>query len=251
MIFGRKNCKDNNSEKIIRFVPDSARAEQILDPPTPAYQNLPGWYKTLSKYITDVKCSRYPDKNASAGDTNFTAKACKPFFDSMTLGYTVTLPTDIEAVDPDIYEARMIWDSNTNMVEAHSHAQLGSLRVAEEYEMSPYKWNFHWAIQLPPGYSLFYTHPINRFDLPFYTISGVVDSDTYGAPVNLPFYLRKDFIGKLPKGTPVAQVVPIKRESWSHEIASVQDYDAFEVERIKLHMGGGYSKRNWVPKKYR
>jgi len=251
MFFSKKNQKDADLEKIIKFIPDSPRAEQILDPPSPAYKCVPDWYKRLGKYITDVKCSRYPAKEATAGDTNFTAKACKPFFDAFTMGYVITLPTDVEAVDPEVYEARMIWDSNTNMVEAHSHLQLGELKAPEEFEASPYKWNFHWAIRAPKGYSLIYTHPFNRFDLPFHTTSGIVDSDTYGAPVNLPFFLRKDFMGKIPRGTPVAQVIPVKREDWNHTTETFSEYDTFEVERVKLYMGGGYTKMNWQPKRYR
>lgn len=237
--------------KTIRLVPDSLRAERILDAPSPAYKNVPEWYKRLGKYVTDVKCNRYPSENAGPDATNFTAKACKPFFDAFTVGYMITLPTDVSAVDPDIYGGRMIWDSNTNMIESHATAQVGGLSVPDEYEPGPYKWNFHWSIRVPKGYSLIYTHPFNRVELPFYTTTGIVESDTYGIPVNLPFFLRKDFIGVIQKGTPIAQVIPLKREEWQHATCSVDEYDSFESEKIKLYMGSGYKKLYWKPKKYR
>lgn len=248
MFFSRKQ----SGKKTIKFVPDSPRAERILQSPTPAYKNVPEWYKRLSKYtVSDVKFSRLPTETSGPNDTNLTAKACKPFLDSFTVGYIITLPTDVSIVDPDIYGTRIIWDSNTNMVDAHSALQINGLSVPEEYEPSPYKWNFHWAIEVPDGYSLIYTHPFNRVELPFHTLTGVVDSDVYGAPVNLPFFLRKDFTGVLPIGTPVAQVIPIKREDWTHSIGTCEDYDPFTVERIKLHMSGGYKKMYWKPKNYR
>lgn len=249
MPFSRKK---NRSAKVVKFVPDSPRAERILDCPSPGYKNLPEWYKRLSKYIAkDVKCTRFPSAEAGPNDTNLTAKACKPFLDAFATGYIITLPTDVAIVDPEMYGTRMIWDSNTNMAEAHSLLQINGLMAPDEYEPGPYKWNFHWAIRVPKGYSLIYTHPFNRVELPFYTMTGIVDADVYGAPVNLPFFLRKDFIGTLAKGTPVAQVIPLKRENWTHEVGSVQEYDHFEVEKIKLYMGGGYKKLHWSPKNYR
>lgn len=236
----------------ISFIPDSLRAEEILDSPVPASKLVPEWYKKLSKYVfPDVKFSRFPSKTSGPDDTNFTAKACKPFLDTYTTGYLVVLPTDVAVVDTDIYEARIWWDSNTNMVDAHAPAQLSGLNVPDEYEPSPYKWNMHWAIRVPKGYSLLYTHPLNRPDLPFHTFSGIVDSDEYPTPVNLPFLLRKDFVGVIPKGTPIAQVIPIKRENWSHEKLTHDKFNPLESEKIKLYLGGGYKKLFWKPKRYK
>ena len=52
---------------------------------------------------------------------------------------------------------------------------------------------------------------------PYFTIlEGLVDTDKYTSPVNFPFTLNNlDFEGLIPAGTPVAQVIPIKREGWS------------------------------------
>lgn len=237
--------------KKITFIPDSERAEKILEPPSPAYKLVPEWFKSLSKYISDPKFSRYPSKDSGPSDTNFTSKACKPFFDSFTMGYLITLPTDVAIVDPNVYEARMFWDSNTNMADSHASVQVAGLDVPDEYEPAPYKWNFHWSIKVPKGYSLMFTHPFNRIELPFYTTTGIVESDQYEVPVNLPFFLKKNFIGVIPKGTPVAQVIPIKRESWEHEIKTHQEYNPYEAERIKLYLGGAYKKLFWQPKRYR
>lgn len=240
-----------NNKRVIEFIPDSERAQEILDPPSPAYKNIPDWFKKLGKYISDQKFNRFPDKNAGPDDTNFTAKACKPFLDSFTMGYVITLPTDVAVVDPNVYEARIFWDSNTNMVESHATVQIAGLDVPPEYEAAPYKWNFHWVIRVPKGYSLIFTHPFNRIELPFHTTTGIVESDEYEVPVNLPFFLKKDFIGVIPKGTPVAQIIPIKREEWTHEVKTIKDYNPYNGEKIKLYLGGAYKKLFWKPKRYR
>ena len=69
----------------------------------------------------------------------------------------------------------------------------------------------------PPGYSLLITHPVNRHDLPFTTLTGLVDTDRYKDNfINFPARWRDPaFNGVLAKGTPIAQCVPVKRAIWS------------------------------------
>ena len=79
------------------------------------------------------------------------------------------------------------------------------------------KFNCFWNIEAPPGYSLLFTHPVNRADLPFTTLTGLVDCDTFHhSPLSFPARWHDvEFNGVLPKGTPVAQCLPVKRESWT------------------------------------
>ena len=85
------------------------------------------------------------------------------------------------------------------------------------------KFNNFWTIELPPGYSLLVTHPINRHDLPFVTLTGLVDADRYRDNfMHFPArWLDPDFNGVLPKGTPVAQCLPIKRENWTAHFGTI------------------------------
>ena len=75
------------------------------------------------------------------------------------------------------------------------------------------KFNSFWTIELEPGWSLFATHPVNRDDLPFRLITGLVDADLFhDGGINFPaIWLEPDFSGVLPKGTPVAQVFAVPR----------------------------------------
>jgi hypothetical protein len=77
---------------------------------------------------------------------------------------------------------------------------------------------FHnlWTIEAPEGYALLFTHPVNRFDLPFTTLTGLVDCDRYHDNwIHFPAHWHDaSFSGVLPKGTPVAQCLPVKREKW-------------------------------------
>ena len=41
------------------------------------------------------------------------------------------------------------------------------------------------------------THPHNRHDLPFTTLSGIIDSDDWNAPVFTAFFLKRNFMGTI------------------------------------------------------
>jgi hypothetical protein len=55
---------------------------------------------------------------------------------------------------------------------------------------------------------------VNRFDLPFTTLTGLVHCDRYHDNwIHFPAHWRDaNFSGVLPKGTPVAQCMPVKPE---------------------------------------
>jgi hypothetical protein len=75
------------------------------------------------------------------------------------------------------------------------------------------KFNSFWTIELEAGWSLLATHPLNREDLPFRTLSGLVDADRFfDAGINFPaLWTAPDYRGVLPRGTPVAQCFAVPR----------------------------------------
>ena len=77
------------------------------------------------------------------------------------------------------------------------------------------KFNSFWTIECDEGWSLFATHPVNRDDLPFRTVSGLVDADRFhDGGINFPaVWTAPDFSGVLTKGTPVAQCFAVPRET--------------------------------------
>ena len=71
--------------------------------------------------------------------------------------------------------------------------------------------------------SSLYTHPLNRLDLPYRTITGLVDNDRYhDVFTHIPaVWTDPDFVGTLPAGTPIAQCVPIRRQTLELETAAM------------------------------
>jgi hypothetical protein len=124
--------------------------------------------------------------------------------------------------------------------------------VPHGYDPQPFKFRNDWAIETPKGYSALFVHPLNRGDLPFYTLSGVVDTDDYNVPVNFPFLIRADFEGIIPAGTPIAQVIPIKRESWGHEIGKFDpEYSTKKSAKFNSTIYRAYKNLFWKRKEYK
>ena len=106
------------------------------------------------------------------------------------------------------------WDIPEPATAGHPRAPL-SFHVAAQFADAPFakgrqaaiKFNSFWTIELEQGWSLFAMHPVNRDDLPFRLVSGLVDADRFhDGGINFPAIWRDaNFSGVVPKGTPVAR----------------------------------------------
>jgi len=183
--------------------------EAVLPRPEPAKQGLPDWLK------------RAPMEAFSEfhGRDIRTVKQCPPFVDAMTAGFLIPLPCDVRCD-----KGTFTWDwdlpqpSTPEQTRAplnfHVAAQLTGTPLAQG-ERPAIKFNSFWTIELEPGWSLLATHPINRFDLPFRTLTGLIDSDRFHE-IGIFFpalWTDPDYVGVLPKGLPVVQCIPVKREA--------------------------------------
>lgn len=191
--------------------------EAILPKPTPAILGLPDWFKTMPSAAA----------GALTPGEQLTVKKCPPFIDAMTFGFLMPLVCDLRVED-----GTFSWDFSPppgaitsytrSPIDFHDNAQVAGTPYFADDRFA-IKFNNFWTIQSPPGYSLLITHPINRHDLPFTTLSGLVDADLYRDNfINFPATWRDDgFEGVLPKGTPVAQCIPVKREGWAGRFETI------------------------------
>jgi hypothetical protein len=183
----------------------------VLPRPIPAAHGLPDWFKELpQKAFSEHLKAEY-----------LTIKKCPPVIDAMTYGVLMPLAADIQ-----VENGEFNWDTQwpggdfaqvtRSPLGFHDPSQVAGTPFHDDDQFIV-KFNNFWTIQLPPGYSLLVLHPINREDLPFRAISGLVDCDSYHqAFVQFPTrWVDPAFSGVLPKGTPVAQCLPVKREAWA------------------------------------
>ena len=199
--------------------------------PVPAYTMVPDWYKQTDSYVGGEK------KPNGEGGTLATIKRCMPVFDAMTAGYLILLPADVwvtvnemKAVDSETGEPidgeptkktqSFEW-SNFGLISFHPIDQAPLHPAKNEY---PYaKFNNSWGIKTPKGYSVEIMQPVHRESV-FTILPGIVDTDRYTAPINFPMVINDpNFEGLIPKGTPIAQIVPFKRESWQMELGKESD----------------------------
>jgi len=220
--------------------------------PEPASNTIPEWYKKMPTRVRNAKeDSLYEEYPVS----NLTLKGCVPFLDAMTAGYTLSLPCDVQfkKLQKSIYEVR--WKPGIDLVNEHAADQFPGLPAEYSSEAeSALKWLVRYQIKAPKGYSLLFTHPINRHDLPFRTFTGFVDADDYPVAVQFPFQISenvKDFF-IIEKGTPIVQIIPIKREPWKLER---KKFDELEIEKTNFILNSGisrvYKKIWWKKKSYK
>jgi hypothetical protein len=210
----------------INFFPSSIETYNNIPEPRSAKEFIPDWYKKINgKNVKNVK-------------------SCIPFLDSMTHGY-------IQQTWKDLYVEESEGSISIHNHEGHVYVRDRSdIEVDSSFHKIEFTWSRHWAIQLPDGYSGLIVHPLNRLDLPFFTISGTVDFDTFYYPkvTNIPFYIKKGFSGIIPKGTPMFQIIPVKREHWE----SKKEKNHTEENNLKnsIFKNGIYRKDNWVKKRF-
>ena len=206
--------------------------ETILPRPIPAVLGLPDWFKAL------------PQKafSETLRDDLFTMKKCPPVIDAMTFGFLMPLACDLKVENGEFTWQRDlpagIAKYSRSPIDFHDGCQVAGTPFFDE-DRFIIKFNNFWTIEAPPGYSILFTHPVNRADLPFTTFTGLVDCDTFhDSPVNFPAHWHDTgFSGVLPKGTPVAQCLPVKRESWSSEFDMLSAEENEEMIKTRNAIG--------------
>ena len=215
--------------------------EALLPKPAPASDALPEWLKSMPAAVhSDI-----------LGAQVRTAKHCVPFIDALSRGFLIPLAADVNVSDSNFSWS---WDvpalSRSRITRApisfHLGEQLAGTPLVDGDALAV-KFNNFWTIETPPGHSLLITHPLNRSDLPFRTVAGIVDCDRYDHGfVHFPAqWTDHTFMGTLHRGTPVAQcfVLPpsateLVFETLRGEHAEIQreTHDAIAAE------AGGYRR---------
>lgn len=205
---------------------------------------VPDWYKDAAKLSDGNKeIKRLP---ASLG-----FKYCSPFGDSFLTGYIIPLAVDI-AVEQTEGGPSISWaDREDKYLELRSTESNPTLPTPSGYSSSQFTWLTQHMIKIPKGYSALITHPLNRFDLPFITLSGIIDGEFVLHNGNIPVYFNTTFEGIIKSGTPIIQVIPFKRESWSSEIDKTILTDGRNNgKKSQMSAFGWYKQSHWHKKTY-
>lgn len=235
-----------SDEPEIEFLCDPA-LEGVIPEPQPAVRFAPDWFRKLEREMG------VPDAHGLPG---LTAKACLPMTDAFSLGYVIPLPYDIQLrVPPDEVNIQVGWAETCvfQPLESHLPEQLGAPAPPFARAM-PLKFVNPWRIKVPEGYSVLFQPLANRPELPFYCFSGLVDCDRFATTVNFPFIWTGgpgDF--HLPAGSPMIQLVPIRRDALvkTHKSRGSSEDELAEQEHAKMRKYTEEStyRKDWRVKK--
>jgi hypothetical protein len=227
--------------KIIRFF--SQPEYENLGQPSPAKKFLPKWYQKSESTFVDENGVEHPG-----------LKKCIPFLDAMLSGYMLVTPVDIFVSKNEDQSLKISWNSP----EIYKDFITERTKVLGEHMPRPaghcpnhLAFRGMWGFKAPRGWSVLVVHPLNRHDLPFTTTSGIMDADNYSTSGNIPFFIKEDFVGMIPAGTPFAQLIPIKRASWRaiNNDAGIRYLEYLQGATVRSP-GKSYKKLFWVRKDY-
>jgi len=217
--------------------------EPLLPRPVPAAEALPGWLREMPGQVPS---------DALGGAGLRTLKQCPPLLDALALGLLIPLPCSLGVADGEI---AWDWEPPALPDQLLSRAPVG-LHLPEQATGAPFgdpgalivKFLNYWTLEAPEGWQILFTHPLNRPDLPFHTLSGLVDADRFTAGfVHFPALWRDpDWEGELPAGTPVAQAIPVPRGRTRLDCRAQTAEEAAETRALQAALQaepGVYRKR--------
>jgi hypothetical protein len=197
----------------------------VIAAPVPARAYLPDWFRKLPPVTEEV---------TSETNSGLTVKRCMPFLDAMTTGWIIPLPATVRLnVEEDGAKVTAGWDFDRTLVSFHGDHQVKGNPMAPRPAC---KFHNFWTIATPPGWSCLFVNPLNRPNGLFEIAAGVVDTDTYRAPIHFPFFVTgEDGLHIIEKGSPIVQVIPFRRDSAEikAEIRAATRGEMAESDRVR------------------
>lgn len=226
--------------KLIHFTAD---ADTVIGDPIPIKRLIPSWYKEAETFY----------KMDDSDESHEGLKTCAPFLDAMISGYALVTPFDIFIGKKEDGSLDLRWTGPKEweyFISERPKESGATIPRPAGHHPNHLVWFNKWGFKAPRGYSVMVTHPLNRFDLPFTTMSGFIDSDKFFANGNLPFFIKEDFVGMIPEGTPIAQIIPIKRKKWKMIKNSAYRSTYLEQGEMVRFKETKYKKKMWIRKVY-
>jgi hypothetical protein len=227
--------------KQIKFISRSEYHFAVADKPVPAASRLPDWWKNSPSYLTfeGDATKKIRVRNTHA---NTAFKKCAPMLDSLTSGYLIPLWADVQ-INEENDEPFINWRVKKHVFETHA-TQASDIPVPIGYNKRVFKYMNPWRIVTPPGYSILVVEPFAYRNLPFRPIPAVVDSDVSTLELLFPVWVKDGLDQVVEAGTPIAQIIPFKRNSWQAEViqGTAEEYEKLEDANFGKHLVNHYSR---------
>ena len=233
---------------------------------------LPSWWKKMKIF------------QAIRGQRTQTIRACPAMHDWTKSGWYLLANRDIEVLVGSDRES--LSDENFATRDPSGGSYASPTHPSDQFDNAfdylkdnefghvkdAFKCRNPWNIITPKGYSCYYLDPFlfqNEF---FATWQGIIDTDEFNVNQDnsqIIFYPKVNDSFTIPKGTPLCQIIPFKREEWvatyqlkSHKsyIENLSEYTSENENKTmaelsrqgfadELHKAGPYKRaRVWTPK---
>lgn len=227
-----------------------------ISKPEPVGKTLPEWYLNADRYYKHPQTGEpYVDPNTNGKIPTW--KACPGIYDIMTTGYVYKTPCDIEFFINDQGKIDARTDNEYYQDFCNVREEIPGFETPPGFYARNFAWWPDWGIKVPEGYSVMYTAPLNRYELPFITTNGIVDNDLVHLPGMFPFFVKEGFTGTVPAGTPIIQLIPFKREDWTSS-AIIEDEQSIVKSKMensekfrRPKNGGVYLNQVWQRRTYK
>jgi len=234
--------------KKITFKAVQKKYETLDRMPIPASKKLPNWFKDINIY-GDIK--KVDEIEVAANLTNSTYKKCVPMLDALTLGYIIETQYDIVLKHKnDNWD--LSWKTQETIMEPHAE-HTSKIDTPYGYYPQVAKYTYRRIPITPKGYSSLIISPLGFNKLPFKAVAGVVDTDNNISAFALPVWVSKNHKGIIKHGTPLAQVIPFKRDNWEMVSDFFEDgaYYLQEQSSFGRYAINHYANKIWTKKKFK
>lgn len=244
-LFSKWFTDNSNIKNKIKFLSQSPHVWNVRERPVPSSKYLPDWWKSIPQY------SSQEQRFFLRPYANVTVKKCMPAGDALTAGYVVPLWTDVHVEYEENEGTNIRWATTESPFSTWNPKQVSFYEFEDGFEQPVFKYHHGWTIETPKGWSSLIIHPIGYPNLPFKVIPGIVDTDNLKTDINTPMVFKKGWSGILERGTPMFQVIPIKRKSWTSEVVEGDPTEfAINQEKLRTKVVSYYAKTLREAKKY-
>ena len=215
----------------------------VIPKPVSAVRAAPDYFKQVKPQS---------DNNPSSG----TVKRCVPFLDALSAGFIIPMWSDVYVF---ARNGELSINFPQNFPQQGTLGTHGSMQIPKHplankpYGNMPMKFINPWVIETEPGISCLFTPPLNHMETRFKLLDGVVDTDTYYNNVNFPFlWTGGDGEFFIPKGTPLVQVIPFRREVHELDVSETNNEKRqIVLSTLGTKLKNGYRDELWHGKKFK
>ena len=228
--------------------------------PTPSIYAVPEEWKALPKIVDGSADGEPISISDNLPNRKIrTRRMCPAINDAFNFGYTLYSLTDIyiNAENDDFIEVNAPIDISPPYITEGMVTTIIESKHIQGYNKKyfhkiPIKIFVGFSIKTDPGYSCWFTSPIGNNNLPIEAVDAVIDTDMLAAGRPFSFFVHKGFNGTLSAGTPILQVIPFKRDTFTKVI--VEDFsekeDMNNSFKLASKFSNAYKNFFWQRKKF-